>query len=1151
MSAPEAATIGNEDLPVEARLDERLTAGGAMRVTAPSRRPENPTDLQNVQMKEVPAKPKISGFKALSAGNLDKVALEEEMGTPSYWEKFVEGDLLPPAARWFPCCCITTFVLILVVLGALSVKMSDGFGFFVPTDKQTQAFFAHNEYLKDRTYWSDICLKGDTCEEDATAYKRQMPVPLATIFLEVKGTKCPGEECSLTSKNAITPKYLGYIKKIEEKIWNNKDFQEKYSAILGPPRIQGNTMVYPPKSPLDMLLWNQGAAALKSKAMYNDFWPGNPCKSITPGNWQSPWDNQVAFNQPKCKFFFWSHVVKDSGADAPGELSSYASAIDRMCTQDDHWAATRPTWLPTFACKDGHMKKNGIPFIRSELLLGLPYDNDTKQTSLDIYEQVDKMKDKYGADFFKLQNDILKDVLGDGDDDINLIIDSGLSNGAKRQALQMQTMGFAVLSFFLVFLYMWFNVESVFLAMFGMLQVLFSVFPTFLVWSFINQQGVQFLQFLAVFMILGIGADDTFVLNDAYKQAKHELAEVGDVSHLNVFCLAYRRAFSAMLATTLTTALAFFFGILNPIPAIADFCIFACIIVIWDFLFCITMFAACVAFNGRYLEGNRCLCCGGKPEPGTCCQPGCCWGGTRILWRTCRRIPHDQTTNSRALEEFFAGPLTRHLKKMKFCYIIFWLLLLVLAGVAIALGVKVADKDPQGMPEDHPDTRLQKISKAYFTQPTSERVNVVWGLSHDGAVGKWSATKALTPEKSEIKMGDINAAITPEGQKKILALCTAPDTVAGTRCFEKSCLVKGSAKKGPCAMKTTADGKRYFADPLCQSGRYCIMESVKDYADYKCGSCTSGKYKWPLADFNAVVTEKSFKEYMGEILRTDNQKEGPGIYEKHGQHWHSPNFKRQTGFVFDPPGKVKYMWMSFNATFEGAFLPPKEGNQIFDDWQDFVKKYVDGTKFYQVHVMYVFKVLQDVLVSEAFKSIGCSLGVAFATLALVTWNWYISLLGLFNLIAIMVYFIGLWPILGWELDIYNVIFCIMAVGLSVDYTVHLLHAYNERHETAREDRAAGALASMGITVASGALTTLLAAIPLMATIPTFFNRFGTFVFITIFLAIFASVFFLVPMLIAIGPNGPAPDSTGMQRCCTFGEISFLYALRDMMCKKKK
>jgi len=215
---------------------------------------------------------------------------------------------------------------------------------------------------------------------------------------------------------------------------------------------------------------------------------------------------------------------------------------------------------------------------------------------------------------------------------------------------------------------------------------------------------------------------------------------------------------------------------------------------------------------------------------------------------------------------------------------------------------------------------------------------------------------------------------------------------------------------------------------------------------------------------------------------------------------------------------VKYMWVTFNATFEGRFLPPDEGTKILNDWDTFVKGYVGGTNYYQVHIMYLFKLLQDVMLREAVKSILISLFVGFSTLVAVTWNWYIALFGLFNISAIIVYFLGLWPLIQWDLDIYNIIFLIMSVGLAVDYTVHLLHAYNESQEEKRADRTKAALGEMGITVFSGAVTTLMAAFPLFFCQSTFFKRFGTFVFLTIGFSILLALFLLIPLLLLLGPS---------------------------------
>merc|ERR1719235_2183937 len=133
--------------------------------------------------------------------------------------------------------------------------------------------------------------------------------------------------------------------------------------------------------------------------------------------------------------------------------------------------------------------------------------------------------------------------------------------------------------------------------------------------------------------------------------------------------------------------------------------------------------------------------------------------------------------------------------------------------------------------------------------------------------------------------------------------------------------------------------------------------------------------------------------------------------------------------------------------------------------------------------------------------------------------------------SIIIILLGSWPIIGWELDIFTVIFLIMAVGLAVDYTVHLLHSYNESSLQKREDRCKECLESTGITVLSGAITTFLAAVPLWFATATFFFKFGIFVAMTIGLSILIAIFQLIPMLLVIGPQGSDDPSKG-----TFGDV---------------
>jgi predicted RND superfamily exporter protein len=241
----------------------------------------------------------------------------------------------------------------------------------------------------------------------------------------------------------------------------------------------------------------------------------------------------------------------------------------------------------------------------------------------------EKLKDEYSAEFFSLYEEAkdLVDTASNGK--FRAILMSQLTAEQQLYGLLYHDGFLAIFSFVLVFWYMWFSTESFFLTACGMSEILMSIPPAMLAWHFINGNGITSLQFLVIYMILGIGADDVFVLLDAWKQARCALGK--EASTTQVFALGYRRAFSAMLTTTFTTGAAFLFGAFSPIPMVAHFCVFAALVVIFDYIWCVSFFASAVCVYERYFEGHTC-CCMGTAVPGKCGGPGCCWGGIRVMW---------------------------------------------------------------------------------------------------------------------------------------------------------------------------------------------------------------------------------------------------------------------------------------------------------------------------------------------------------------------------------------------------------------------------------------------------------------------------------------------------------------------------------------
>jgi hypothetical protein len=295
------------------------------------------------------------------------------------------------------------------------------------------------------------------------------------------------------------------------------------------------------------------------------------------------------------------------------------------------------------------------------------------------------------------------------------------------------------------------------------------------------------------------------------------------------------------------------------------------------------------------------------------------------------------------------------------------------------------------------------------------------------------------------------------------------------------------------------------------------MELVKEFA---LQNMSIGRF--PVPDLSAVMSSASFRSYLDRRFE---------LYDSKGLAWKfkKNSYQHQTGAFFDKDvassgANIKHLWVSFNATYSCYFCPAKEGQDHYDKWDNFVKSKADGTGQYHLNnLMFLFKVFQDRMVSEAITSMCLAIAISLVTMCLVTWNWLISLIGTFNIVAILGVFMGTWPALGWKFDMFTCLFLIMAVGMSVDYTLHILHAYNECPLETRYLRTKEAVSHMGVTVFSGALTTLMAAAPMFGCTMVFFKMFGTFIFLIILYSIILALLLLVPILLLIGPEGHFGD----------------------------
>mmetsp|Transcript_10211 Transcript_10211/g.18721 ORF Transcript_10211/g.18721 Transcript_10211/m.18721 type:complete len:559 (-) Transcript_10211:27-1703(-) len=169
----------------------------------------------------------------------------------------------------------------------------------------------------------------------------------------------------------------------------------------------------------------------------------------------------------------------------------------------------------------------------------------------------------------------------------------------------------ATLAIVFMYLMLWWQTESLFITSCGLFEIAISFPLGLFAWYVILQQPyITYLMYSGLFVILGIGADDIFVLVDAFKQSSYQPPHISGSLETR-FAWAYNRAASAMLATSFTTAAAFASCAISPIWDISCFGCVTAAMIIADYILVITWLPAALIVNERYLQ-NCCLWCSPK-----------------------------------------------------------------------------------------------------------------------------------------------------------------------------------------------------------------------------------------------------------------------------------------------------------------------------------------------------------------------------------------------------------------------------------------------------------------------------------------------------------------------------------------------------------
>ncbi|XP_067028237.1 protein dispatched homolog 1-like isoform X4 [Acropora muricata] len=660
------------------------------------------------------------------------------------------------------------------------------------------------------------------------------------------------------------------------------------------------------------------------------------------------------------------------------------------------------------------------------------------------------------------------------------------------------------------------------------------------------------------FIILGIGADDVFVFVDAWKAS--ELNSFGDLSSRMSF--VYRRAARVMFTTSFTTMVAFITSVFSPLLGVSTFGIFSALLVFVNYCSVIIFLPTVIVTYELYWKDYRWHCFGDLKS----LQAISSRREDNVLGELADDRQERRKDNfvkpSHIVSDFLCNKYVDMFighRTMRWIILgVFLVFLCTTVGFAMQLEPDEEPIDVWGPGTNwYISPRLRRTAFRPSQEDDVVEVNVIWGLKDQDR-----SSCHFTDFKCKGKtVFDNSFDLNPtECQEAILKFCHELRNLQDHQ-MEKLRIRRNAVSGEPeiqCFMEKlkqylqvleSEDRKQYSQEILMQTEvtrphysnntRFTIPTRREDVRLLMSRNPH-------LFDITRVSDKyhRYFEALLGYWLTHANQSVASHDYHTYGgllggsmdptDPSHIPNYQGgQYG------NRLLFASVAVNTTMVLSKTGQSEGLKIFHNWENFVRRKVKKMPLscknaFQAtpngHNAWHWLKVKKVLASTAVRGILLGLGSAISLLVVMTSNWIVGLLCGAIIACITVGVVGVIPLAGWKLGVLESLNLTLVVGLAVDYVVHLADGYVRSNKQSRRDKVRETLGQVGISVLSGASTTLGASVFMLAAKILFFFQFGIFMFCTIGFSIAYALILFTTILAIFGPEG---NSGSLQPPCNW------------------
>ncbi|XP_020897275.2 protein dispatched homolog 1 isoform X2 [Exaiptasia diaphana] len=653
-------------------------------------------------------------------------------------------------------------------------------------------------------------------------------------------------------------------------------------------------------------------------------------------------------------------------------------------------------------------------------------------------------------------------------------------------AVVLQEVKYPISAMILVAICMWLFMESLILSLCAVLTIGFAFVLSY--FFYILVYGFAFFPFfnlLTVIFIVGIGADDAFVYYDIFRKTKSDNPKD---NLLTLTVKSLKHAAISMFVTSFTTSAAFFANMSSHITAIKTFGIFAGISILTTFLLMITWFPINVMLHERWIQRQNLkksfseerlfedspkikethYC---EPETGEQESPkqSLCCMIFRAMDFPCRLVPMSKTLFSKLSENFFESWLPSMIFKKKL-YLLWIIFFAGLTGGFSYLSLV------------SPGLHLPKITdfQMFSSSSTIEQYNL-----HIKQHFRYANDVSVNP-KMEI---ELIWGVKPVDNGNYLD----PDD-KGTLDYDHSFNPKFTSDS-QIWLSSFCKSLRKQVFYSGRSGSLCSFETIRNRCSQsrKPLCCKNATFPFPKDIIENCMTELGLPRHDIYHPRGNNNTKMMRISFSSNVHW-SKDYNEMDTFW-----KQIFHWS--NEQFSQA--PPEFKN----GW----------IACERLHLMYS---IQECLLKDTVTSMMIAIGMAFVVMLLTTLNVLISIYAIVTIIGIIATTVGSLVLLGWELVVLESIVLSVAVGLSIDFTMHYGVAYRlSPNREDRKDRVRYSFMHVGPAVFMATFTTFITGLVMMPADVLVYIQLGQFIMIVMFFSWLFSNFAFMSLNAFIGPTG--------------------------------